>query len=220
MACIKSMSMRRATCTSRKFRTIDRRCSGPSRTPTRTGSSVRWRWSIQSRHEVRHDDETTRIPGSRSGAESVTRCGGTSAAGCDGRAARSSGSVREDDEAVQIAGPVSNALAAMTDAPGGLWIGQQKVTASSAKTYNVPLDSDPDEAAWLVDWNGKLLKTVITHSRNTSGMAYGDGCIWMGANAEPFGIFQLDMNGRQLSHRQIPLSPDGRGGGTHGVKWH
>ena len=80
--------------------------------------------------------------------------------------------------------------------------------------------TDPDEAAWLVDWNGKLLKTVLTHSRNTSGMAYGDGCIWMGANAEPFGIFQVDMNARQLSHRQIPLSPDGRGGGTHGVKWH
>ena len=113
-----------------------------------------------------------------------------------------------------------NALAVMTDAPGGLWIGQQKVSASSAKTYNLPVDTDPDEAAWLVDWNGKLLKTVLTHSRNTSGMAYGDGCIWMGANAEPFGIFQVDLNGRQLSHRQIPLSPDGRGGGTHGVKWH
>jgi hypothetical protein len=75
-----------------------------------------------------------------------------------------------------------NALAVMTDAPGGLWIGQQKVSASSAKTYNLPVDKDPDEAAWLVDWNGKLLKTVLTHSRNTSGMAYGDGCIWMGAN--------------------------------------
>lgn len=113
-----------------------------------------------------------------------------------------------------------NALAVMTDAPGGLWIGQQKVTAASAKTYSLPLDTDPDEAAWLVDWNGKLLKTVKTHSRNTSGMAYGDGCIWMGANAEPYGIFQVDLNSRQVSHRQIPLSIDGRGGGTHGVKWH
>ena len=60
-----------------------------------------------------------------------------------------------------------NALAVMTDGPGGLWIGQQKVSASSAKTYNLPVDKDPDEAAWLVDWNGKLLKTVLTHSRNT-----------------------------------------------------
>jgi hypothetical protein len=41
-----------------------------------------------------------------------------------------------------------------------------------------------------------------------------------GANADPFGIFQVDLDGKQLSHRQIPLSIDGRGGGTHGVKWH
>ena len=116
-------------------------------------------------------------------------------------------------------GMYPNALAVMTDAPGGLWIGQQKVTASNAKTYNLPVLPDPDEAAWLVDWNGKLIKTVMTPSRNTSGMAYGDGCVWMGANAEPYGIFQVDMNSRLISHRQIPLSIDGRGGGTHGVKW-
>lgn len=114
-----------------------------------------------------------------------------------------------------------NALAVMTDPPGGLWIGQQKITtAAAAKTYTLPLDKDPEEAAWLVDWNGKPIKTVTTNSRNTSGLAYGDGCVWMGANAEPFGIFQVDMNARQVSHRQIPLSIDGRGGGTHGVKWH
>jgi hypothetical protein len=112
-----------------------------------------------------------------------------------------------------------NALAVMTDQPGGLWIGQQKVTPQSAKTYSLPLDTDPDEAAWLVDWNGKLLKTVNTHSRNTSGMAYGGGYVWMGANADPFGIFQVDMNSKEISHRQIPLGI-ANGGGCHGVKWH
>ena len=112
-----------------------------------------------------------------------------------------------------------NALAVMTDTPGGLWIGQQKVTAQSAQNYKLPVDADPDEAAWLVDWNGKLLKTVKTHSRNTSGMAYGNGFVWMGANADPFGIFQVDLNSNQISHRQIPLSIDGKGGGCHGVKW-
>src|SRR5688572_27491840 len=61
-----------------------------------------------------------------------------------------------------------NALAAMTDPPGGLWIGQQKITKANADTYKLPIDPNPDEAAWLVDWNGKLLKTVNTHSRNTS----------------------------------------------------
>ena len=60
-------------------------------------------------------------------------------------------------------GVYPNALAVMTDGPGGLWIGQQKVTPQSAQTYNLPLDTNSDEAAWLVDWNGKLLKTVTTH---------------------------------------------------------
>jgi hypothetical protein len=112
-----------------------------------------------------------------------------------------------------------NALAVMTDAPAGLWIGQQKVTSAN-NNYGVPADPQPDEAAWLVDWNGKLLKTVTTHSRNTSGMAYGNGCVWMGANADPYGIFQVDMNSKEVTHRQIPLSIDGKGGGCHGVQWH
>src|SRR5687767_5365948 len=60
-------------------------------------------------------------------------------------------------------GMYPNALAVMTDAPGGLWIGQQKITAANSKTYNLPVLPDPDEAAWLVDWNGKLVKTVMTH---------------------------------------------------------
>jgi len=50
-------------------------------------------------------------------------------------------------------------------------------------------------------------------------MAYGNGFVWMGANADPFGIFQVDLNSNQVSHRQIPLSVDGKGGGCHGVKW-
>ena len=49
-------------------------------------------------------------------------------------------------------------------------------------------------------------------------MAYGGGCVLMGANSEPYGIFQVDMN----SNHQPPsdsASIDGRGGGTHGWKW-
>jgi len=117
-------------------------------------------------------------------------------------------------------GSYPNALAVMTDAPGGLWIGQQKITAANSQTYGLPVPNDPDEAAWLVDWNGKLLKTVNTHSRNTSGMAYGAGCVWMGANAAPFGVFQVDQSSKEVTHRQIPLSVDGNGGGCHGLKWH
>jgi hypothetical protein len=113
-----------------------------------------------------------------------------------------------------------NALSVMTDAPGGLWIGQQKPTAQNAKTMGLPFEANRDELAWLVDWNGTLRKTVITQCRNTSGMTYGNGHVWMGANAEPYGIFEVDLDSRQISHRQVPLSIDGNGGGCHGLKWH
>jgi hypothetical protein len=118
-------------------------------------------------------------------------------------------------------GMYPNALAVMTDAPGGLWIGQQKANPSNARQYGVPLDDTGlDEAMWLVDWTGKLQKTVMTRARNTSGLAYGNGCLWVGANQDPFGIFQVDMESKEISHRQIPLSPGANGGGCHGVKWH
>jgi hypothetical protein len=112
----------------------------------------------------------------------------------------------------------ANALAI---APEGLWIGQQKLSGRAAQQYHLPDPPDLHEAAWLVDWNGKLLKTVTTNSRNTSGMAYGDGCVWMMANQEPEGVFQVDMNSKEISHRQIPLGVPGQdGGGSHGAQWH
>jgi streptogramin lyase len=105
-------------------------------------------------------------------------------------------------------------------APEGLWIAEQKLTGQRAASYRVPEPSNLSEAAWLVDWNGKLLKTVTTPSSNTSGLAYGGGFIWMCANAAPEGIFQLDMNSHLVSHRQIPLGPANDGGGCHGAFWH
>jgi hypothetical protein len=92
-----------------------------------------------------------------------------------------------------------NAIAAV---PDGLWIAEQKT-----------------DNAHLVDWNGKLLKTVKTESKNTSGLGFGDGCIWMAANAAPQGIFQTDLSSRTISHRQIPLGPRDNGGGCHGVEY-
>ncbi len=106
-------------------------------------------------------------------------------------------------------------------APEGLWIAQQKLSGDSAKRYGLPEPSDLREAAWLVDWNGKLLKTVMTNCRNCSGMAYGDGYVWMMANQPPQGCFQVDMNSKEISHRQIPLALPGQdGGGSHGAQWH
>ena len=113
-----------------------------------------------------------------------------------------------------------NGLAVNLDAPGGLWIAQQKISPSQAAVWGQPVPANRDEAAWLVDWNGKLLKTVNTPSRNTSGLAFGDHCVWMGANDDPYGIFQVDMNGKLISHRQIPLALPGQsGGGCHGCQW-
>lgn len=114
-----------------------------------------------------------------------------------------------------------NGLAIMTDGPGGLWIGEQKLSGYLAKMYNMPDPPNLAERAWLVDWNGKVIKTVDTpESRNTGGLAYGDGCLWrgvefIGAN----GIYQTDMNGKLVSHRQVPLGPADNGGGVHGAMW-
>jgi len=105
-------------------------------------------------------------------------------------------------------------------APEGLWIAEQKLAGPQAARYQVPEAKSLSENAWLVDWNGKVLKTVTTPSRNTSGMAYGGGYIWMCANAPPEGVFQVDMNSRLVSHRQIPLGPKNDGGGCHGAFWH
>ncbi len=111
----------------------------------------------------------------------------------------------------------SNGMAVTSE---GLWLAQQKVSGESAKRYGLPEPTDLREAAWLVDWNGKLLKTVMTNCRNCSGMAAGGGYLWMMANQEPFGCFQVDMNGKQISHRQIPLAMPGQnGGGSHGAQW-
>ena len=111
----------------------------------------------------------------------------------------------------------SNGMAVTSE---GLWLAQQKVSGESAKRYGLPEPTDLREAAWLVDWNGKLLKTVMTNCRNCSGMAAGGGYLWMMANQEPFDCFQVDMNGKQISHRQIPLAMPGQhGGGSHGAQW-
>jgi hypothetical protein len=85
------------------------------------------------------------------------------------------------------------------------------------------------EKAWLLDFHtGKVLKTVTTNCVDTSGMAYGDGFIWSGANGAAIkdhpnppvnGIFQTDMNSHQVSVRQIPFGPANDGGSCHGMGW-
>jgi hypothetical protein len=116
-------------------------------------------------------------------------------------------------------GSLPNAVAVV---PEGVWIAEQKMSGPLAKQYNVPEPADLREAAWLVDWNGKVLKTIMTDSRNTSGMTVGGGYLWMGAEFPgPYdGIYQYDMEGKLVSHRQVPLGPPEDGGGIHGALWH
>lgn len=98
--------------------------------------------------------------------------------------------------------------------PEGVWVAEQKAQGYGQSGRRVK------EAAWLYDWNGKKLKTVMTESTNTSGLAFGNGHIWMGANGGPQGIYEVDMDGRTVSHRQIPLGQPNNGAGCHGLTWH
>ena len=109
-----------------------------------------------------------------------------------------------------------NGMAATSE---GLWIAEQKLSGAQANQYGMQEPKSLTEMAWLVDWNGKVLKSVTTPSRNTSGMAVGGGYVWMVANAPPQGVFQVDMNSKLISHHQIPLGPANDGGGFHGAQW-
>lgn len=93
--------------------------------------------------------------------------------------------------------------------PEGIWVAEQKAAGYGQSGRH------EKEAAWLFDWKGNKLKTVMTDSYNTSGFAVGNGHLWMGANGGPNGILEVDMNGKTLTHRQIPLG----GGGCHGLTW-
>ena len=39
----------------------------------------------------------------------------------------------------------------------------------------------------------------MTDSSNTSGLAFGNGHVWMGANGGPEGVYEVDMNGHSWS---------------------
>jgi hypothetical protein len=101
--------------------------------------------------------------------------------------------------------------------PGkGFWVQEQRH------------DGNP-EKAWLLDFkSGKVLKEVVTQSKNTSGGVWGGGYLWSGANGISIknhpnppvnGIFQTDMNSKQISWRQIPFGPKDDGGASHGLAW-
>jgi hypothetical protein len=98
---------------------------------------------------------------------------------------------------------------ALETTPEGLWVGEQTT-----------------DRAYLLDWKtGKILKKVDTESSNTSGLAYGGGFLWMGANGKAIGrdpkptdaktgdIVKVDPEtGKTVARYPVP-----DGGGVHGV---
>jgi hypothetical protein len=98
-----------------------------------------------------------------------------------------------------------NALAVV---PEGLWVAEQR-------------QDDKTDRLWLLDWRGQIQKSIRSESKDTSGVVVGNGSLWICANNETNeGIYQTDLQGRTISHRQIPLGPSDRGGGSHGATWH
>ena len=101
---------------------------------------------------------------------------------------------------------------ALESTPQGLWVGEQTT-----------------DRAYLLDWTtGKPLTKVETESSNTSGIAYGGGFLWMGANGKAIGrdpkptdaksgeVLKVDpATGRTVARYPIP-----DGGGVHGLLYH
>ncbi|HRK63354.1 MAG TPA: hypothetical protein PLN53_03120, partial [Terricaulis sp.] len=81
----------------------------------------------------------------------------------------------------------------MALAPEGVWIGEQQTLTPDFGPAGVSND------AFLYDWNGRVLRTFSTRSKNTSGLGFGGGYLWFGANAAPFGVFQMTPEGETVS---------------------
>jgi hypothetical protein len=82
-------------------------------------------------------------------------------------------------------------------------------------------DDDRPSVVWFLDEKGNIKKTIQTKATDTSGVAFGNGKLWVCANAEDNqGIYLTGVSGRTLEHRDIPLGAPGHGGGCHGATWH
>jgi hypothetical protein len=98
----------------------------------------------------------------------------------------------------------------------GFWVAEQRH------------DGRP-EAVWLLDFEGKVLKTLHQGTRDCTGMTIGGGYIWSACegaaqinhpNPPIDGVFQIDIStGKELSRRQIPFGPPEDGGSSHGLAY-
>jgi streptogramin lyase len=96
-------------------------------------------------------------------------------------------------------GQQANGLAA---APEGLWLCEQR-----------------ENLVYLVGYDGgTALTSFRTPTRNGSGIAYGDGSVWVAANVRPSAVYRHDpATGHCLA---ALILPGGDRGGVHGIEWH
>lgn len=112
---------------------------------------------------------------------------------------------------------VETAFIAPTPAPNGM-------NASPEGLWMIDQITDD---AYLVDQKGKILRRILTESGNSSGLAYGQGHLWVALNGGPrnraerptdrYGFFILKISpvtGKTLA--VFELSGEGR---VHGLEW-
>ena len=118
---------------------------------------------------------------------------------------------------IKIATKVETAFIAPTTAPNGM-------NASPEGLWMIDQITDD---AYLVDQKGKILRRILTESGNSSGLAYGQGHLWVALNGgrrnrperptDRYGFFILKISpvtGKTLS--VFELSGEGR---VHGLEW-
>jgi hypothetical protein len=111
---------------------------------------------------------------------------------------------------------------ALASSPQGLWVAEQKPRGNTRKNYGLTYSDESSEDIWLMDNTGKVLRTLTTEGRNTSGLAWGNGSLWSCAlsNEKGNGVYEIDpMTGKTRSHHQLPLGLPEEGGGAHGAFW-
>ena len=130
---------------------------------------------------------------------------------------------RKATTTVLFNGPKGKFLNGVVGVPEGYWLVEQKESGPSWKYKDgTPLEtySDLHETAWLVDDMGVVKKSLSCESRNTSGLAVGGGYLWLGSNSGGHnGVTQVAMDGKTVSHRQVPFGPADDGGGIHGLDY-
>jgi streptogramin lyase len=99
--------------------------------------------------------------------------------------------------AFQAPGVQVNGLEAV---PEGLWLCDQR-----------------NDQVYLVDYDGKVLTSFPTPTRNASGISFGSGWVWVASNVRPSMIYRHDpKTGHCTAGIHLP-NPDE--GGVHGIQW-